>query len=254
MAKTLLELVQDVLVTIDSDPVNSISDTYESLQIANFFKTEYDDFVAEYGLPSNQTLGALEAYGSAALPTILKLPDRCGALHWIKYDVRLEAGDDKNYRDLIYKDPKDFVDMCNQRPSTDTTNYMVCTMPWDANVTLTISKLDGPHYWTTFDNKYVVCDSYDSGIDTTLQQSKTQAFYELAPTFSLTDTFVPTLPENLYPLYYRTVEATAYAVFKQSLNPKLERKERMLRVRAQRNKFRVDEQQTPFKETPDYGR
>ena len=41
MQMTLLEMVQDILNDIDSDPVNSIDDTEESVQIAQIIKTSY---------------------------------------------------------------------------------------------------------------------------------------------------------------------------------------------------------------------
>jgi hypothetical protein len=91
-------------------------------------------------------------------------------------------------------------------------------------------------------------------VDATLQQSKTQAFLEYGPTFTQADTFVPDLPANLEALFYRTVENTAYALFKQTVNPKLEVKERRLRVRAQRNKHKADIQVSNYKDTINYGR
>jgi hypothetical protein len=46
MAKmTLLEMTQDILSDMDSDEVNSINDSVESLQVAQIIKTTYFNIV-----------------------------------------------------------------------------------------------------------------------------------------------------------------------------------------------------------------
>ena len=42
---TLLEIVQDILSDMDSDEVNSINDSVESLQVAQIVKTAYYNIV-----------------------------------------------------------------------------------------------------------------------------------------------------------------------------------------------------------------
>jgi hypothetical protein len=252
MARTLLDMTQDILSTLDSDPVNSISDTYESLQVATLIKTTYQDIVEEYGLPTNQKLSYLEGVGDLDRPTHLKIPDNVRGLHWWKYDKRLDIADALMYTKVNYYSPIEFIEYCNQRDSLDTTNYQTITL--EANVKIIIGKTAHPYIWTSFDNEYVVCDAYNSDVDATLQQSKTQAFLEYGPTFTFADAFVPDLPENLSTLLFRTAENTCYALFKQTVNPKLEQKERRLRIRAQRNKTKVDEQQNNVRGRPDYGR
>lgn len=48
MAKlTLLDIVQDILSDMDSDTVNSITDSVESLQIAQIVKTTFFEIITE---------------------------------------------------------------------------------------------------------------------------------------------------------------------------------------------------------------
>lgn len=252
MAKTLLKIVQDVLSTCDSDTVDSIGATYEASQIATLAENIYYDIVNEYSLPTLRKFSFLEGVGDVDRPNLLKLPDNVRNVIWWKYDKRLDTGDKKQYNDVIYVEPIEFVNRCNQRDSLDTTRNQ--TIVFDSEISLVIGTDAAPAFWTTFDNKYVVTDSYDITIDATLQQSKTQAFVEYGPVFTVDDTFIPELPENLESLYYRSVENTAYTLFKQQSNPKLEQKERWLRIRAQRNKHRLDADQPSFKETINFGR
>lgn len=250
--KTLLEMVQDILYTIDSDTVNSISDTYESVQIVNIVRNVYKDIVTEYNLPTTKKLSYLQSVSNTSLPTHLRIPTNVKAVLWWKYDKRAETADPVDYKDVTYLSPQDFVEHCNRRDSTDTTNNLVIEL--DGEVTLVLDKLTAPTYWTSFDNDYIVCDSYDSTVDTTMQQSKTQAYVDYGPVFTVSDSFTPSLPENLEQLFYRTAESTAYALFKQQLNPKLEQKEHILRTRAQRNKEKLDAKQNNRHGSPNYGR
>lgn len=252
MSKTLLEIVQDCLSICDSDTVDSIGDTWEATQIATLVKNEYEDFITEYNLPTLKKFSFLEGVGDTARPNLLKLPSNIKNVLWWKYDCRLDTADKKLYTNVVYLEPYDFVSRLNSLDSLDTTNNQVVV--FDSEISLVIRKDKAPSFWTSFDNIYVVTDSYDAGVDATLQQSKTQAFVEYAPTFTIADTTVPELPNNLEALFYRTCENTVYTIFKQQVNPKLEMKERRLRIRAQRNKHKLDADQPNFKETVDYGR
>lgn len=250
--KTLLDMTQDILSTIDSDTVNSISDTYEALQIAAIIRNVYLDIVTEYNLPTTKKLTYLEAVSDTDRPTHLRLPTNVKALEWWKYDKRVLSGDAKNYQNITYLGPEAFINICNARDNTDTTNNKVVTL--DGNVSLVVDKLTAPSYWTSFDNEYIICDSYDSTLESSLQQSKTQAYVDYGPVFTMEDTFVPALPENLEQLFYRTAENMSYSLFKQAVNPKLERKEHDLRVRTQRNKERLANKQNTRFGSADYGR
>jgi hypothetical protein len=250
MAKrTLLDLVQGVLSVTDGDNVNSISDTVEATQIADLVRQCYFDIIDEMELPGTGTLGNLEGLGDTDLPTVMRLPENISLVEWMKYDVRLDNTDDKVYRDIKYKDPHDFVTYTNNRSSTDTTNYKVCIV--ENSSPIIVDKTTGPTYWTTFDDEYIVFDSFDSNVDSTLQSSKSIFYGYKRPTFTLEDEFIADLPENLFTYLYSMAEARAFAAFKQDLNPKSERQENRARIRVQRNKWRSGRFNN---EGPDYGK
>ena len=50
MKKTVLEIVQDIMNDMDSDKVNSISDTVESQQIAQTVRTVFESMVTNLSL------------------------------------------------------------------------------------------------------------------------------------------------------------------------------------------------------------
>jgi hypothetical protein len=253
MAQTLLDVVQGILSKLDSDAVNSISDTVESDQVADIVKQTYYDIIDEYQLPGQRVLTTLEGVSDPSRPNTLKIPENTQALLSWKYDTREADGDPLRYVELKYKTPKDFLTTINYRNSNDTSTYSVVEV--SPGVRMVVDIRSAPACWTSFDDETIVTDNVNLAVDATLQSSKTQAWLEKRWVFHKEDAFVITLPENLGSLLYRTAENEAYAVYKQVVNPKLEQKERRLRIRAQRNKHRTQQfENNTMNGAPNYGR
>lgn len=234
--RTLLDLVQGILTETNGDQVNSISDTLEATDVANVVRQKYFDIIDEMDLPVNFQLISLEGLGDVTKPTHVRIPENVGQIQWIKYDTRTSNLLQKHYIDLTYRTPQEFVTLVNGRSSIDTTNYQIVQQ--DSNIPLIIGKLLGPTYWTSFDDEFIVLDSYNNAVDDTIQSSKNICYASTRPVFTLVDSFVADLPENLFGLLYAQSKATCFADFKETLNPKAERDESRLRVRSQRNKWR----------------
>lgn len=253
MARTLLDIVQGILSTLDSDTVSSISDTVEADQIADVVKETYFDIIDEYQLPGQRVLGTLEGVSDILRPNLLKLPDNTQSLlHW-EYDCRLITEDPLTYVPVTYLPPPDFLSVVNRRDSKDTEKYL--TVYVTSNVPVLVDITTNPRYWTSFDDAYIVTDNVNKVVDATLQSSKTQAWFEKRYIFVKEDLFVPVLPQNLESVLYRTAENLAYALNKQMVNPKLEQREQRLRIRTQRNKYRSQQTENNFLHgSPNYGR
>jgi hypothetical protein len=86
MAKqTLLTIVQNILSRMSSDEVNSISDTTESLQVANIVQNKYRDIVAREGSVPSKRLFSLTASGDSTKPTLMYIPADISKVDWLKY-------------------------------------------------------------------------------------------------------------------------------------------------------------------------
>lgn len=249
MADTLLDMTQEILAELSSDAVNSITDTQEAMDVASIIRGVFKDIVQEFEVPGNFDLIALEGFADTSKPTHMRLPEDVQRIDWIKYDVRLSETDAMRYETITFQDPLDFVAMTNFRDSTDTTNYQV--VQYSANIPIVVGKLERPRFWTTFDDSIIVFDSYDSNVDTTLHASKTMAYGSSRPTFSLTDSAVPPLPENLQRLLYHEALSKCFVNLKTVVNPKAERNENRQRIRTSRAKWR---QGRKVNRGPNYGR
>lgn len=246
MKLSLLEIVQDILSDISSDEVNSISDTVESLQIAQLVKSTYYNIVSEFELPSHKRLIQLTPSGDADKPTHMSVPTNVDKLEWVKYNID-DTGNKPVYRTITFMYPEQFIDYISNRDLTE--NYIDQVTDYSGNPLL-IRNDTPPTYYTSFDDEHIVFDSYNRNVDTTLQNSKTICYGEERPTFTLSDSYIPDLPANLHPYLLSEAKSRVFFSIKQMGNEKEEQIARRHRIRAQRSKWKTQE----YHNLPDYGR
>jgi hypothetical protein len=246
MKKTLLEIVQIILSKMDSDEVNSIGDTTESLQVAQEVETTFNELMSNWNLPER---GKLISFDSLAdpdnRPNYLKAKDLVDNIEFLMYNIGTE--DEPDYKRITYMNPKDFLLYVVE--NTQGSSTMVVE---DFNGAKFPIKTDQhPNYYTTFDDTYFVFDAFNSTVDDTLQESKAFAFAQVIPEFSLDDDYVPEIPAKYFPLLISEAASMCFINHKQAPNSKEEQRSRRQMVRHQNNRRRTDDAKP---EGPDYGR
>lgn len=334
MKMTLLELTQNILSALNSDQVNSIGDTPESLQVAECVKSTYFNMLGRYDMPEHNQLFNLDASNNVNQPTLMFIPDGVTRLEWVDYfdtspldnlqqdqfgaysthdvntDLQANAGlvttssstNSINTGSVTFTIPSGLTIPVGMSlwaiPNVQINFYMFGTVlsytgttlvlnvtkangsgsfsSWtittngpssldipgykrvemlsiedflhqtgtfnltDSNVdefTLTVSenttKSPGtfkffyrtdkqPKMCCVISNYYVVFDSYDNTQDSTLQSSKTRAFGWVYPTFSMTDTFIPNLDAQQFPLLLNDAKSLAFSEIKNQPHQKAE--------------------------------
>ncbi len=242
---TLLELVQDILSDMDSDEVNSVSDTVESLQVAGVIKSTYYQIIANRDIPELKELTQLTALADASLPNYLKLPDGVTAVEWVKYNTKLSGATDEDFTDIKQLSTEEFALRSYKRNSGDTNVVSITDI---SGVPLFIIDDKAPEWWTSFDDLHLVFDSYDSAVDSTLQASKSIAYVQTSPTWTVADTFTPDLDDTLFPFLLAEAKATCFVALKQTTNRKVEQQSRGQQVRMQnaKHRFKTDPISTDF--------
>jgi hypothetical protein len=221
MKMTLIEMVQDILSDMDSDEVNHIDDTIEAQQVAQIIKTCYYEMLGHRNWPHTRKLIQLEASGQLSLPNYLILPENLSELTYFKYDKAKIDAPDINIQDVTYKEQDDFLRYVSTRKSS---NDNVETVTDPSGTRILVLNDQAPTYWTSFDDNYLVTDSYDKAVDDTLKKSKTQAQAYITPTWSRIDNFVPDLPTEAFPAFLEEAKSTAFLALKQVSNQKAEQK------------------------------
>ena len=247
---TLLDMTQRILSDMDSDAVNSISDTDESLQVAGIIRDTFYDLSANEIVEEHNELFQFEALADSTKPNYLQYPADVTELNWFKYDKRDSASDTQvNYTEIEYCEPEEFLRRTEARDSTASN---VSSISDDSGVTILVRTDANPSYWTTFDDEYIVCDAYDSDIESTLQKSKSQGYGQVEPIFTMSDAFVPDLDVDLFPLLLSTAKTVAFVTLKQQPNQAASAISRRHIVRQQNNRHRLRVANNVT--YPDYGR
>lgn len=230
---TLLEMVQNIASALETDEVNSITDTTESLQIAEVIKETFYEQFSNIILPEHYRLFQMDNVSDLDRPNYLKIPDNISKLIWLKYyDYGLQAYS----RELNYLNPEEFFDRL--------LSYYTAPDTWLTQVTdasgiqYYIPNNVRPSYFTILDDNYIVFDSYDSNEEATVQGSKTIAFGIKAFDFLMEDDFVPPIDANLFPLLLAEAKSTCFINLKQISSSKEEQRARRQRIRMQNDQFR----------------
>lgn len=218
---TLLEIVQDILSDMVSDEINDIDDTVESQSVANIVKSTYLEMISNRNWPHTRKLVQLEALADVTKPNYLILPENLKELESFEYDTKKITDTRLYYTKIRYKDPDEFLRLCSGRDSTKTN---ITTVIDFSGVKLFINNDKAPEFYTSFDDKYLVCDGYDSAIDSTLQKSKTRSLAYLIPDWDRSNTAVPDLPMEAFPALIAASKSASFYNIKQMMNEKEEQK------------------------------
>jgi hypothetical protein len=251
MAKqTLLEIVQDILSDSDGDEVNSINDTIEATQCAIVVRDVYSDIVDIHDLDSIRTLIELDATG-ASTPNVMTRPEGVHSIEFVKYDKKLDVADGSSYQYVDYLEPADFLDRVH---GLDTTDSNVQEVTLSTGHPIPVRNDVQPTYYTVMDvgSDELVFDSFNSALETNLQQSKSLAYAMSKPTLTLADSSTIDLPKHLEVLVKRSARSMYFDLYKDGITAEVDRTRRRAEVRAQRQRHIV--KNSDNNNAPDYGR
>lgn len=240
-------MTQDILNDMDSDLVNSIADTDEALQVANIIRTTFYELFTLKRWPHSKKVDTLQSVNDSEFPTYLKLPENLIHLHSVTYDKSLK--DDKRLlqETVKWREPEAFLRLTN---AFNIQNDNVEVRKTIEGVTLKVMNDRAPQYYTTFDDEYLVFDSYDIEVEDTLRGDKTQAICTFTPDFRMIDTFVPDMPTEAFPYLLAEAKSTASLKIRQVADEKAEQQSRRQSIRASQRARRA----ASGMRYPDYGR
>lgn len=228
MKETLLQIVQSILSDMDSEDVNSISDTVEATQIASIVKDTYYNIIAGKDVPEHTELLKLTAVSDTSYPTHFYYPSSVKSISKLWYE-----NSDGDYVPLVWLEPLDFI----LRTDSEQENYDTV---YDKNggTKLRIANDRDPRYFTSLDDEWVILDSYLSTTETTLQESKIRAYGIKLPVFTLSDSFTPDLDAAMFPYLKAEAKSTAMSLLKGGADAKVEQAARRLKNFIQNDRFK----------------
>lgn len=250
MKLTLLEMVQDILNDMDSDVVNTLfglATTIEGLQVAQILKTTYFEMMANRNWPHLRRTITLENSLETIKPTHLKLPVNIKQLEFFNYNKRMPDDLKERYSSLQFREPRDFIEETNRRNTLEDNIEQVIDF---GGIKFLIRNDKQPAFYTSFDDEYLVCDSFDNTIEQTLQGSQSQCLVYEEPVWVFADEAIPDLPAEAFPALLAEAKSTAFIALKQQGNDKAEQQSRRQQRWLARKAWKV----SGGVKYPDYGR
>jgi hypothetical protein len=230
---------------MDSEAVNSISDSVEAQQVASVIEDTYYNIISNRDIPELKRIITLTSLSDSTRPTHFKYPENVKQLEEIRYNIALSGG--VTYAVVPFIDPLEFI----ARQSTDEDATAIIQVPDVDTSAVFLIRNDGmPSYYTSFDDEHIVFNSYDAGVEAIMQASKTMAYGTVYPTYSITDAFEPHLDDNMMPYLLAESKSVCFSLFKSGSDPKVEQAARRLKSYVQNDMFRTKQDN----KRPHYGR
>jgi len=234
MAKlTLLDMTQNILSALDSDPVDSIDETVEAVQVAELIKEAYFELISQRDWPFLFQLAPLQALGDTNNPTKMKIPDTWNKVKWVKY----------NKKEVTWVDPQTFNDIITNRVAQ---SGVINANGYVIN--------QDPQYWTSYDDQFLIFDGYNSSVDSTLQANKSSAYGTQQASWTHTDNFVPAIPEKFFPTLLAEAKSQAFVNLKQQSNAREERKATRGRMAMRNDSWKNENGEVKYNTRVNYGR
>lgn len=255
MKYTLLEMTQIILSSMDGAEVSSINDTAESLQVANVIKTCYNDIISRANLPEHYQVFELNDSGDSTKKTLMRRPSNVEEILWVKYNKIREDETDSRFENIQYLPMDEFFNMMYKLNESDDNVFS-----FDLTIGVDTFTIKGyndraPTYYTTWDDFYLLFDSYDEQVDDTLQKHKSLCYGFMVPTFTMNDAFTPDLDGYQFTLLLNEAKSLSFLELKQVQHPIAEKKARRGWITLERVKHAVKPKNRYYlDDLPNYGR
>lgn len=254
MKYTLLKMTQLILSGMDSDEVNSITDTVESQQVVDIIEQCYNDICATVEFPDQWNLFELEPSLDTTRPTVMYIPEDVAKIEWIQYDNAVDTATKRDWKYVWPQERQDFFNSMNGLDSAQSNiyqfDYLVGTETFDVRG----YNDRNPTHYTTVNNRTLIFDSFVLTEGQTLQGNRTKCYGMKIPTFVRDDNFIPQFEPRQFTLLFNEAKAQCFIDLKQIQNAKAEQRARRGWVHSQRKKDNTKASAINHSWTPNFGR
>jgi hypothetical protein len=248
MAKmTNLQMVQNILSSMDSDNVNSISDTEEAAQVELVLQECYEEITTRRKWTHQNRTRQLEDVSDVTKPNKLRIPTevtRVNEFRWKHYadDVIPPTVDqDNSWKLLRWKSPSDFIAHVQGRNVAQLTEQgRVLVVYNDDGVEMPMITDVQPEFWTSFDDEYIYMDNFITSNANTATSGRTSINVTQQKIWVSGDDEIAELPTEMFPLLLAEAKSTCWLNFKGEPNQKAEQSARRLYIKMREEEPTVE--------------
>jgi uncharacterized protein with NAD-binding domain and iron-sulfur cluster len=201
---------------MDGDFVNSIDDTEESMQVAQIVRSTYNAMMSNRNWAHTRHPIQLVPTANLAQPTHVTVPDKIKELYFINYNIA-KAGDEQvSFVPMKWKEPDEFLQLTNYY---NTSEDNVTTVVDDSGVSFQIMNDTAPSFYTSFDDRTLVFNSYDSAVESNITANRMQSMAYMMPDFIVQNSAIPNLPDDAFALLVESAKSKASWKLRQVADP-----------------------------------
>lgn len=223
MKYSLLDMVQEILNDMDGDEVNSIDDTVEATQVASIVKSTYFAMMSSRNWPHLRKSIQLIPTTNLAQPTHMYVKEDIKELDFINYDTRKTGETRAKYLEMKWREPEDFLRITNAY-NIDADN--VQSVVDDSQLDLQVMNDRAPTLYTSFDDKTLIFNAYDSERESNIQSTFVQSMAYIMPSWTGGDDFIPDLPDEAFSALIEETKSRASLKLRQIADNKSEQESR----------------------------
>ena len=215
--RTLLEIINDCMVSLEYETVSAIGDTEESERVARLIRNEYSKLMDRDDWPHLNTAAELVALSDSTRPNFMRVPATVASVDVIKYDTTKSTDVNNKMTGItIYEDPNNFLEIIYGR---NTSNDNVSVFNTSEGIPIWTLTDTPPSFCTSFDDDIIVFDAYDSAEDTTMQASKSVVLGLRGSAWVNEEDFYPPMPVNMVSMFVSKCKVVCNEVMRQVTLP-----------------------------------
>lgn len=207
--KPILDMINDCLLDMGRGFVNDLGQTPEADRVENIYKSVYYQFLQNKLWPNKRQLVNLESLADLTRRTFLRVPEGVTKVDKISYNIGTST--DPIWRELTFYEPEKARRMFMDRVLGDAGNTTLVDVD---GTDLVVYNDNHPTWWTSFDDEYIVLDSYKQSVEDTVQGYKASAWAYVEPVWPQTKNDCVDIPERFVSAYEAKAKAVCYEKIK----------------------------------------
>lgn len=249
MAKmTNLQMVQNILSSMDSDNVNSISDTEEAGQVELVLQESYEEITTRRKWNHQNKTRQLEGVSDVTKPNKLRIPTEVTRVNNFRWKVYADGvipptvDQDNSWKLLRWRDPSDFIAHVQGRNVAQLEEQnRVLVVYNDDGVEMPMMTDVQPEFWTSFDDEFIWMDNFQTDNANTATPDRTAIDATQQKLWVSGDDEIADLPTEMFPLLLAEAKSAAWLNFKGQQNVKAEQVARRAYIKLREEEPTVED-------------
>lgn len=243
----MVELVRSIVLDITKgEYIYTLNQSMVSTQVTEILRDTYFSIIDGKDWPNLYKAFQL-TQSSASTPTHMTFSNTVMDVQYIKYNVKNLTDTKDRYTEIKFMLPKDFMAMLDARDSAATNVTQITDV---TGIYLNLYDDRAPSRYTSFDEKTIIFDSFDSAVETYLKTIKTQCYGKIYPTVVMDDDEYFDLPVEAFSYLLNEAKSTATLKILQMPDEKAEQESITQKRRMSQEAWKIHNGIT----YPDYGR